>query len=241
MSTLKAWAVLFVALTLSYTIFACADRHQFIADDPTREPAPTLDLGTPEIWPTPGDSALDNAAVLKRYANVDPQGIVPKNLLNKTLLFYDKNKNRVTNENHIGIVDFSRHSSRSRFYIIGLNDGSVAVIHAAHGSGSDPKNTGDATLFSNTPESHMSSLGFYLTAEEIQHHGAARKLDGLSTTNSNARARHIWLHSASYVVERSVQPGRSWGCLAVSFNKRDWVMKTLSAGSLLYVGQSAKD
>ena len=57
---------------------------------------------------------------------------------------------------------------------------------------------------------------------------------GLSSTNSNVRARAIVIHGASYVQESSVIQGRSWGCPAVAMENRDTVVKALKGGSLIY-------
>lgn len=222
---------------LAFTTMACAGNH--LPDETTTEQPPIFGVAAPVgTWIAPTYTPAQQAAILKSFASVDPKGLVPKVLLDAALLYFNANTQSITNHNYIGVVDFSAHSSLPRFYIVGLHDSSVVTIHVAHGTGSDPNNTGFATKFSNTPNSHMSSLGFYLTAEEIQHNGNARVLDGLSSTNSNVRARAIWLHSAAYVVERNVQPGRSWGCLAVATSVRDWTMSTLSQGSLIYAGLS---
>ncbi|MFA5161009.1 MAG: murein L,D-transpeptidase catalytic domain family protein [Elusimicrobiales bacterium] len=151
------------------------------------------------------------------------------------------------NTDYVTVVDFTKHSSKARFFIIDMKSGAVKALHVAHGSGSDPGNTGYATKFSNQDGSHMSSLGFYLTGETYTgNHGRSMRLDGLSPTNSNVRARAVVVHGSSYVQEASVQPGRSWGCLALSDKVVQGVIDKLkkddkkNGGSIIYAGQSGK-
>ena len=115
-------------------------------------------------------------------------------------------------------------------------------MHVAHGSGSDTNHDGVATVFSNTSGSHMSSLGFMLTAETYSGtHGESLRLDGLEARNSKVRSRAIVVHSASYVDPGLSKMGRSQGCPAVSLaNIKDFILKTKN-GSLYYIYHSAHD
>jgi hypothetical protein len=109
----------------------------------------------------------------------------------------------------------------------------------AHGSGSDKANDGYAEKFSNVSGSNASSLGFYMTAETYNgKHGLSLRLDGLSSTNSNVRARAVVIHGASYVSDSDIKAGRSWGCPAVSMASKDKVIKMLKGGSIIYAGLS---
>lgn len=176
-------------------------------------------------------------AILEQYLYVDPHRTIPRVLLDKALVFYHVNKPYLPNPNYLSIINFSLHSSEPRFYIIAMATGEVSALHAAHGTGSDPNSTGYATRFSNKPGSHQSSLGFYRTAETyFGKHGYSLRLDGLSDTNSNARARAIVIHGASYVQDKNVKQGRSWGCPAVSMAQRTKVIDMLKEGSLIYAG-----
>ena len=89
-------------------------------------------------------------------------------------------------------------------------------------------------IFSNTPGSEMSSRGFYLTAETYQgSNGLSLVLDGLSTTNSNARSRAIVIHGAEYVSPGSLI-GRSWGCPALDMRYYIEVINQIKGGVLIY-------
>ena len=85
-------------------------------------------------------------------------------------LSYMKEMGKLTNENIISIVDFSKPSSQKRLFIIDLKNYRLLFnTHVAHGANSGKEY---ANQFSNKPESYMSSLGFYKTAETyIGKHG----------------------------------------------------------------------
>lgn len=175
----------------------------------------------------------------KSYSHIDPTGKVPKNLLTKALNFYKQNQSAIKNKSVLSIIDFSKPSNKQRFFIIDMITGKVAAIRVAHGRGSDPDHDGVADRFSNAPNSHASSLGFYRTGETYPGgHGLSLRLDGLSSSNSNARPRAVVIHGADYVQDKDVIQGRSYGCPAVSWAMRDRVIKAIKGGSILFAGKS---
>lgn len=177
----------------------------------------------------------DRAAILAKYNYLDPKHLVPTNALADAVVYWAQNKQKFANVNYISVINFAQSSKEARFYIIDMNSGSVWPIHVAHGKGSDPDHDGYATKFSNVSGSNATSLGFYKVAETYTgSHGLSAKLDGLSSTNSNARARAIVIHQADYVQEKSVIQGRSWGCPAIAPENRSKVLAALKGGSLLY-------
>lgn len=174
------------------------------------------------------------SASAQDYSHVDPQGLVPKSLLTKALDFFEKNQARIKNKEVIGIIDFSQHSSKERFYLIDLKTGDVDKYLVAHGKNSDPNHDGFADVFSNKQDSLMSSQGFYLTGEDYNgKKGHSMRLDGLSDTNSKAREREIVIHGAAYVAPGIGAIGRSWGCPAVEFRYVDEIIKRMKDGALL--------
>jgi hypothetical protein len=240
-SSVRSRATLLFAATL-ITLGLCA---QAKAQTETALPD---DPGVEEVVQTPAEpmirtmasdvqtlSAYDRETILLKYNYVDPKKIVPTQALIDALIYFEQNKSSFKNQNYISVINFSQSSRTPRFYIIDLNSGGVWPIHVAHGKNSDPDHDGYATSFSNTSGSNKSSLGFYRTAETYNgSHGLSLRLDGLSSTNSNARARAIVIHGASYVSESSVIQGRSWGCPAVTMGYRDQVIAALKGGSLIY-------
>lgn len=185
-------------------------------------------------FPAPNLTAEEKATVLAGY-HVDPNGVVPKALLLDAIVFFDHNKDKLKNRGFLTVVDFSKHSAKPRMFVVNMTSGAVASYVVAHGSGSDPGNTGIATRFSNVNDSNQSSLGFYITAETYNgKHGNSMRLDGVSETNSNARARAIVMHGADYVSAGRAKQGRSWGCLALSTAEKDGVIAKLKGGSVIY-------
>lgn len=155
----------------------------------------------------------------------------------KYLLEYQAKYKPTKTVRYHAIFDVGQHASKKRFFIFDGLTGTVQPYHAAHGSGSEgTKNDGWATEFSNTPESKMTSLGMYQCAEKyVGKHGISMKLDGLQSTNSNARKRAIVVHGASYVTESGAEVGDSWGCPALSMNIITTTVANLKQSSYLYV------
>jgi hypothetical protein len=139
----------------------------------------------------------------------------------------------------IAIIDFSKSSRTKRMWIVDLISKELLLnTWVAHGNGS-----GDdmANYFSNTIESHASSLGFYI-ADDIYKgkHGRSLRLDGMDEGfNDNARARAIVIHAASYVsakaISRMGRLGRSEGCPAVSPKVAPRVIDIMKGGSVLFI------
>jgi hypothetical protein len=183
----------------------------------------------------------ERATVLAKYHNIDPQGAIAPDLLQDGLVFYDAYKAQLTNADYLTVVDFSLTSGHERMFVVEMSSGAVEPHVVAHGSGSDPNDTGLATLFSNTPLSHQSSLGYYLTAETVPNtsHGLALMLDGLSDSNWKVRSRAIWVHGASYVSDGRDKQGMSFGCFAVPESEKTHVIDELKNGSVIYAAVAA--
>ncbi|MBI4655246.1 MAG: murein L,D-transpeptidase catalytic domain family protein [Elusimicrobia bacterium] len=165
------------------------------------------------------------------FSYIDPRKIVPKEPLRIALEYYKANRNKIENPAYLSIIDFTQHASKKRFYVIDMRTGAVEQFLVAHGRGSDPEHTGYASRFSNQAETHASSLGFYKTGGAYNgKHGYSLYLDGLSSTNSNARERAIVIHGADYVASM----GRSWGCPAVEMTVRTRLIDMLKGGSIIY-------
>lgn len=203
---------------------------------PTPKPTPP-----PSATPKPTPVPDDRDDVLSKYDHLDPDQIVPTKLLRDAVLYFDANAARFANKSYITVIDFSKRSSVRRMYIINMRTGAVWAMPTSHGKGSDPEHDGYANSFSNSAGSNASSLGFYRVAETYYgKHGLSIRMDGLSATNSNARPRAVVIHGASYVQDREVVQGRSFGCPAVPNEYRDQVVALLKGGSLLYAGLSGQ-
>ncbi|MDB4946101.1 MAG: hypothetical protein JWP97_5635 [Labilithrix sp.] len=190
-------------------------------------------------FPAPTTSPAEREAVLAKYSELDPGHVIPHALLRDAVAFYDHNRSRLGNRSYLAVVDFARRSGDKRLFVVDMNRGSVAAHVVAHGSGSDPANSGLPTRFSNVKDSNQSSLGYYVTGEVYSgKHGRSLRLDGVSPTNSNARARAVVVHGADYVSEGRARQGRSWGCLAVSPSERSVIIAALEGGSVIYAARA---
>ena len=136
------------------------------------------------------------------------------------------------------VIDYSLPSTKRRLWVVDLATGNVLFEElVAHGQGSGGVL---ATKFSDTPDSHQSSLGLFLTEETyIGKHGYSLRLQGLEDgVNSRARERAIVVHGAEYVTEATVDAlgrlGRSWGCPALGPDVAKRVIDRIKGGSLIF-------
>lgn len=173
------------------------------------------------------------------YSHLDPKKIIPRTLFYPAMDFFLKYKAKFKNQNFVVMIDFKQKSSKRRLYILNLRSGEVNGLLVAHGKNSDSDNDGFATTFSNQNGSLMSSLGAYMTAETYNgKHGFSLRLDGLQPTNSNARARAVVMHPASYVSEIDAYSGRSYGCPAIDPKYSKQLITNIKEGALIYAGLS---
>lgn len=224
--------------TLSLSLAACGSHLNLPGDETLSEPV-VNDNGRAEIpdagsfVPAPVNDG-DRAAILAKYDYLDPKKIVPSKALQNAVIFFDQNKSRIKNRNYITVIDYKQHSGKKRMYLININTGEVWNTYTSHGKGSDTNRDGIAERFSNVSGSNASSLGYFLTGETYYgQHGLSLRMDGLSSSNSNARSRAIVIHGAKYVTNSPVMQGRSWGCPAVAMEFRDRVVQLLKGGSLI--------
>jgi len=139
----------------------------------------------------------------------------------------------------ITVVDFNKSSRDKRMWIIDLVEKHLLInTWVAHGQGSGDEM---ANSFSNTDESHQSSLGFYLADDiYVGKHGRSLRLDGLDAGfNDAARAREIVVHAAPYVSQSTINQlgrlGRSWGCPAVSPEVSEQVINTIKGKTVFFI------
>ncbi|MFA4916990.1 MAG: murein L,D-transpeptidase catalytic domain family protein [Syntrophales bacterium] len=151
---------------------------------------------------------------------------------------------KIQNKKYLTLIDFSLSSKVRRLWVIDLEI--MRIIHnslVAHG-----KSSGEefAVKFSNTPESKMSSLGFYLTGSEYYgKYGLSLYLDGIEPgINDNARKRAIVMHSAPYATGdftfKFGRLGRSFGCPAVPPEKSTAIIEVIKDKSCLFIYYPSK-
>jgi hypothetical protein len=184
-------------------------------------------------------SASEKSQILSKYGHLDPDRLVPTELLKKAVTYFEANRSLFANKEYLSVIDFSKKSTKVRFFVVNLESGAVWAMRTAHGKGSDSNNDGLADSFGNVLGSGKSSLGFYRTAETYNgRNGNSLRLDGLSSTNSRARSRAVVIHGANYVREVEKVQGLSLGCPAITHDFRDRLIGKIKEGSLIYAGLS---
>ena len=150
-----------------------------------------------------------------------------------------RSQGKLNNDNIISIVDFTLPSTQKRLFVIDLENFKLLFnTYVAHGRNSGKEY---ANHFSNSPESHMSSLGFYVTQQTYYgEHGLSLRLEGEEKgINDNAESRAIVIHPADYVSEKTVESlgylGRSFGCPALPKKFATPIIKTIKDGSCFFV------
>ncbi|HPE48092.1 MAG TPA: murein L,D-transpeptidase catalytic domain family protein [Hyphomonas sp.] len=186
-------------------------------------------------------SALCMTALPAAAAPLDPGHMIRPELLGRALDALKAHRGEA-DQTHLVVVDYARRSDQPRAYVVDLVTGSVEAFRAAHGSGSDPDHDGYLDKFSDVPGSSASPQGAYLTAEEYSgKHGRSIRLDGLDTTNLNARARAIVIHAADYAEPAFLKQwgklGRSNGCIVFSKEDLKTFLKDVPERTLIYVGK----
>lgn len=135
------------------------------------------------------------------------------------------------------IVDYHKPSVDPRFFVFDLKSNQLLFKElVAHG-----QNSGDNVPyeFSNSPTTHMSSLGLYMTEQTyVGHDGYSLRLKGLERGfNDRAESRDIVVHGASYVNQEIAESlgrlGRTWGCFGLSKSVSHQVIDTIKGGTLL--------
>jgi hypothetical protein len=224
-------------------VVGCSSSAEPGAEPRAGSSATAITAPDPSSFTLPPSSAQARAQILFGYTFVDPQGVVPRGLLEDALEFFDVNKSMLPNQAYIAVVDFSQFSGNYRFFLVDMTTGSVEKHKVAHGEGSDPNDTGYATKFSNTPGSLMSSLGFYMAADIYDGtHPNSMHIYGLSPDGSpnsmadtNVLERAVVVHPADYVSDsNSDAQGRSDGCFALDPAIELSIVQRLTNGALLY-------
>jgi hypothetical protein len=140
------------------------------------------------------------------------------------------------------VVDFDLPSTEKRLWVLDLAKNEI-LFHTlvAHGHNSGEN---EATNFSNTDQSNMSSLGFYATGSEYEgKHGHSLRLQGLDEGfNTNAAARSVVMHGADYVSEDFIKQngrlGRSLGCPALPMDQYSQIIDAVNGGTCLFLNKS---
>ncbi|GAA4315642.1 murein L,D-transpeptidase catalytic domain family protein [Pontixanthobacter gangjinensis] len=137
------------------------------------------------------------------------------------------------------VIDFNLSSTKKRMWILDMDTRQVLFnTYVAHGQGTGLE---FANKFSNTPNSHQSSLGFYVTGETYYgKNGLSLFIDGMEEGfNSKARERYVVIHGADYAepefIDRVGRLGRSYGCPAVPNKIAKKLIHKIKGNSVVYI------
>ena len=153
--------------------------------------------------------------------------------------FYNLKEKGLIEKNILTVIDFSMSSATKRLWVIDLASNTIlynTVVSHGMKSGGEYANS-----FSNASSSNKSSLGFYTTGETYNgKHGLSLKLDGQEKgINSNARARAVVMHGASYanpaIIKSQGYLGRSQGCPAIPETFKTKIIKTIKGKSCIFI------
>ncbi len=123
------------------------------------------------------------------------------------------------NAERLAVIDYSLPSTEPRLWVFDLRQHKLLFEElVSHGQGSGDT---QAETFSNTPDSHQSSIGLFRTMNSYYgRNGYSLRLKGLEpNVNDLAFERAIVIHGADYVsdafITQTGRLGRSHGCPAV--------------------------
>jgi hypothetical protein len=146
---------------------------------------------------------------------------------------------RLSADSILTIIDFSKSSREKRMFVVDLKAQKILFNSiVAHG-----RNTGEefAQSFSNAPNSHKSSLGFYITGDTYTgSNGFSMLLNGVEKGfNDKAKERAIVMHGADYASEQVIRYkgylGRSYGCPALPRPISKKVIETIKEGNCMFI------
>ena len=139
----------------------------------------------------------------------------------------------------LSVCDFSLSSNKKRLWVVDTGEKKLLFNSlVAHGKG-----TGEefAMNFSNTEDSHQSSLGFYITEQTYEgDNGYSLRLFGMDKGyNDAALERCIVMHGAHYVSEDFIKAekrlGRSLGCPAIPRELAQPIINTIKDRTCLFI------
>lgn len=198
--------------------------------------------GSPLLAQVAGPTAPQPPTPARPRVIVDP--VVDPRIVTRARAAFDRHRHQIIHGDIVGIADFTRASSEARFYLLDTFTGRVTRHLVSHGRGSDPAHTGFLQHFSNRIGSEASSSGAYVIGDYYHgRYGRSMRVRGLDSTNSNAEARAIVVHTAWYaepdVVEQQGRLGRSEGCFALPHTSLQEVLARLGPGRFLYADRIA--
>ncbi len=157
-------------------------------------------------------------------------------------------KTKRYNTSHYVLIDVGRHSGLPRFFVYDFSTAQIQhsflVSHGCYTGRWMYDDSKENAFTSNTPDTHASSVGKYKIGERGSSSfgiGIKYLLHGLDSTNSNALARAIVLHSWSAIPNANPYPNgtpEGWGCPAIADSAMriaDTILQSAEKPVLLWV------
>jgi hypothetical protein len=188
----------------------------------------------------PENSKYLNKEAYLIYHQLNSEGLSPEAFIYAYEGFsVIQKKQMLQNDSLITVIDYSLPSNVKRLWVIDIKNCEVIETSlVAHGRASGEL---IAESFSDTPQSHMSSLGFFITGSTYSgKHGYSLCIDGIEEgINKNARQRYIVFHGAAYVsnnyIEHVGRLGRSFGCPALPQDKNQRIIDLIKGNSCVFI------
>jgi hypothetical protein len=174
------------------------------------------------------------------YLQVNDSSMNKQSLAEGLRGFYQlKAEGKIKDSSKLTIVDFSKSGNEERLYVIDLFENTLLwkslVSHGEKTGGLYAKH------FSNTTDSHQSSLGFYVTGQRWHDGrlGECLQLYGREYCNYKALTRGIIVHKADYAnceyIEQNGALGRSYGCPAVPEEGYEDFVNLIDEGTCYFI------
>lgn len=199
-----------------------------------------------EVINTKSLNAVSSVALLYENLHLNEMGL-NQQAFDYAVKGYEQLKagNKLKNDDVLTIVDFTSPSTVKRLFVLDVENGTLLFnTYVAHGQGTGKTY---AEYFSNTPESHQSSLGFYITTSTYNGgNGFSLKLNGIENgINNLAESRAVVMHGADYVSEGFIKRhgylGRSYGCPAVPQALTKPIINEIKGGTCLFIYSNNKE
>ncbi len=187
----------------------------------------------------PNSREFNDSACIYVYESLNDSALPYGVFKNAYTGYISLHNDSLINNNILTIIDYSLSSNKKRLWVINMD--SMAVLYnvlVAHGRKSGKEY---AKNFSNTPNSYMSSLGFFVTDKTYYgKHGLSLYLDGMEPgINDKARQRCIVMHGANYVsydfIRKYGRLGRSLGCPALPQDYTKALINTIAGKSCIFI------
>lgn len=214
------------------------------SSDITKKSPATSGTGIAAVSAGPGP--MNSPGELFEAWNLEAAGL-SRDAFEKAARGYEvlQSRSLLKKDNLLTIIDYSKPSSQKRLFVLDMITGNILFNSlVAHG-----RNSGldYATDFSNSGQSHKSSLGFFITLDTYKGgNGYSLKLKGCEAgINDNAFKRAIVMHGAGYVHENFIRRngylGRSYGCPAVPLGLTKKIIDVIKGGSCMFLYYPSKN